>query len=84
MDLSSLHPLSDKLIAEEFPKFSETILKRLKIGADLYGDNSFIYPNTKLLREIEEELLDVCGWSFILWCKIHNLHQKMQDLNPSP
>jgi len=44
---------------------------------DSMSDNLDHLPDTRdpadLLSEIEEELLDVCGWSFVLWCRLHRL-----------
>jgi hypothetical protein len=61
------HPLAT------FPEFVEQVRARLAQGAREYGDRSFDRPISELLGEIEQELLDVCGWSFLLWCKLRAL-----------
>ena len=46
--------------------FFDDCLRRLEKGAQEYGDKSFYKPSNELLKEIEEELLDVANWSSIL------------------
>ena len=46
--------------------FFDDCLARLEKGAQEYGDESFYKPSGELVREIEEELLDVANWSSIL------------------
>ncbi len=40
---------------------------RLHRGASEYGDRSFTRPVPQTVREVEEELLDVAGWAFVMW-----------------
>ena len=47
--------------------------ERLEAGAQSYGDASFRRKPAELASEIEQELLDVCGWAFILWCRLRRL-----------
>lgn len=51
--------------------------KRLKVGAECYGDKSFDKTEGRLLQEIQEEILDIAGWSYILWAKIERLKAKL-------
>lgn len=75
----STDPLND------FPGFVAAVSQRLEKGRDTYGDKSFDKPIGELLVEIEEELLDVCGWSFVLWLKLqsmkslHDTQYKLQN-----
>ena len=54
-------------------EFVTTIEGRLDVGEKEYGDTSFTSPPAETIREITEELLDVVGWSYILWCKLKRL-----------
>jgi hypothetical protein len=56
-----------------FPTFAAAVAKRLEQGAALYADRSFTVPPDVLAGEVEQELLDVCAWSFILWCRVRAL-----------
>jgi hypothetical protein len=29
--------------------------------------------------EIKEELADVCGWAFVLWCRLNDLEQRLAE-----
>ena len=51
--------------------------KRLEKGAREYGDSSMERDTDDLLVEIQEELADVTGWSFILWRKIELLRYRV-------
>lgn len=63
--------MAKKLIL--FDDFIKALEPRLAQGADTYGDSSFKKGITQLIDEIEQELLDVCGWGWILWVKLHTL-----------
>jgi hypothetical protein len=62
---TSMHP--------GFSRFIRDVNARLERGRVTYSDRSFSRDPAELLSEIEEELLNVCGWSFLLWCRIHRL-----------
>ena len=61
-----------KPLTEQEQYFRE-LEKRLKAGAEAYGDSSFGKSENSLLKEIQEEILDIAGWSYILWAKIERL-----------
>jgi hypothetical protein len=50
------------------------------MGAKAYGDKSIGAPSERLLTEIEEELLDVVGWGFILYGKIQGLRERFAEI----
>jgi hypothetical protein len=50
---------------------------RLEEGAVEYNDESFSLPQSDLIREIEEEILDVVTWSFILAVKVANVGERI-------
>ena len=31
------------------------------------------------MGEIKEEFVDVCGWAFVLWCRLHDLEQRLAE-----
>mgnify|MGYP003145365947 CR=1 FL=1 len=62
-------PDRDQLFAE----FQCACRERMAQGAIEYGDASFGAEPEELRREIEEELLDVAVWSWILWCRVRGL-----------
>jgi hypothetical protein len=57
----------------ELAQFRLRLRERLEAGAQSYGDASFRRKPAELASEIEQELLDVCGWAFILWCRLRRL-----------
>jgi hypothetical protein len=61
---------------DAWPEFMAAIQQRLKKGAVEYGDASLSRPPSELAEEIEEELLDVCGWAFFLWLKIRKIEKR--------
>ncbi len=65
---------------ELFPDFLRAVLARLEQGEKQYGDTSFLKPPDKLAGEIEQELLDVCAWSFILWTRIREIKKRTESL----
>ena len=60
---------------DRWPEFTGAVRARLKKGQAEYGDASFKRPPEELVDEIGEELADVCGWAFVLWCRIRGLEQ---------
>lgn len=69
--------ISKDAITRIFPLYSAHLHDRLRIGAEVYGDSSFGKGPNVLLNEIQEELLDVSGWAFILFCRIQQLQEKL-------
>ena len=65
-----------KLNEQEADVYFEKLRDRLRVGAECYGDKSFEKTNERLLQEIQEEILDIAGWSYILWTKIERLKSK--------
>ena len=58
---------------DAWPTFAGAIRARLEQGRKVYGDRSFTREPEELRGEIEEELLDVCAWSFVLWVRVRAL-----------
>jgi len=57
----------------ELVEFWLRLRERLEAGARNYGEVSFRREPAELAGEIEQELLDVCGWAFVLWCRLRRL-----------
>jgi hypothetical protein len=58
---------------DDFVGWIDHCYDRLGEGQREYGDASFNAPTDDLFLEIQEELLDVANWSFILYRKIELL-----------
>ena len=50
--------------------FAEAVRARLD-----YGDRSFPSYPAALLDEVAEELLDVCGWCYVLWSRLRAIRE---------
>lgn len=61
-------------------KFFRKINARLTEGQKLYGETGFAGPALDTVAEIEEELLDIAGWGYILWVKLGRLRSALADL----
>jgi len=66
--------------ADEFIDFAASLRDRLSKGADEYGNKSFSKHPVVLLDEIEEELLDVANWSFILFKRIRSIKKALKEV----
>ena len=69
-----------RAIRELWPEYTAEIFNRLCVGAREYGDASFHKPIDVLAVEIEQEMYDVMGWGFILWCRLRKIRQAMSRL----
>lgn len=67
-----------------FEQFVGILRARLEVGAREYGDTSFERHTEAIIGEVEQELLDVVGWSYILWCRMHKLRQRFSNPPPTP
>jgi hypothetical protein len=56
-----------------FPEFIAAVRARLEAGAEAYGDQSFERPTAELVRELQQEALDLAGWGFILFERLRRL-----------
>src|SRR5262249_4799044 len=69
-------------LAAPFSTFTAAIEDRLRQGAVIYGDLSFARDPADLAGEVEQELLDVCAWSFIVWCRVRALRDALTEPTP--
>lgn len=66
-------------IFRKWPAYACEVRDKLLIGASTYGDASFKRKPQELLTEVMEELKDVSGWAFILWCRCQDLLQELKE-----
>ena len=55
---------------DQFERFQQQVRERMEMGRKESGDRSFDAQGLALVEEVRQELLDVCGWSYILWHKL--------------
>jgi len=70
----------DENSVKDFGTFIAELAKRLDKGHQDYGDASFRRPMDELCDEIGQELMDVCGWSFIQWRRLRELKKEINRL----
>lgn len=63
---------------EAAEEFLGLIRERLAHGRRQYGDASLALAPGSIVGEIEEELLDVAGWSFVLWLRMRGLRDHLK------
>ena len=71
-------PISDREIEQSWPEYVRQVESRLDMGRRNYGDASFSADPATLLTEIQAELEDVAGWSFVLWCRLQRLKKALR------
>lgn len=62
----------------EFSAFLQQLELKVERGAIEYGDKSFDLPANRTISELQAELLDICGWGFILWVRMERLRQALE------
>lgn len=75
-------PKSDAAIAR-FEGFTSEVRSRLEAGKRAYGDSSFETPLERMITEIQQELMDVTGWSFILFDRLEELRERLRAVSAS-
>ena len=63
-----------------FQQYIEAVTRRMRCGHREYGDRSFSAEPLQLIREVQEELEDVCGWSFVLWHRLEAAKRALQGV----
>ena len=67
----------------EFQEFLQKLEQKVEAGALAYGDRSFNLPADHLATELEAELIDICGWGFVLWVRMQRLRDSLANLEES-
>ena len=70
----------DTEIYRMFNRMRNEIICKLELGHRLYGDDGFDGPPSHTAKEIMEELVDINGWSVLLWNKMYHLIHKLEQL----
>lgn len=60
-----------------FLKFIFLLRKKQEVGIREHGKK--IPPIDQLFLELEMELLDICGWGFLLWMRLEELKKKTKE-----
>lgn len=63
----------------EFNDFVYALEARLDAGEQEYGDSSFSKHPLVLVQEIQEELLDVANWAFILYSRMSSIKDELEE-----
>jgi hypothetical protein len=61
----------------EWAAFAAAVGNRLAAGQRTYGDVSLEASPHALAGELEDELLDLAGWGFILWRRLRALRKRL-------
>jgi len=72
-------PISDEALRSEFPAWSDKIRARCENGKLEYGDKSFSKDPLALIEELEQECLDIPGWSFITYCRLQQMKRALTE-----
>lgn len=62
-----------------FDRFTDQLYAKMQLGHKLYGNDAFREHPLKLLSEVKEELIDISGWSIILYSRIENLEHAIAE-----
>lgn len=64
-----------------FEKFVSDVRARLDAGRETYADRSFGRDPRDLIHELQEELVDVCGWGYILSMRLNAVQAALNELS---
>jgi len=65
---------------EKWNQFSERVKQRLDQGAESYGNTNFEMSCGDLLSEIEQEALDLMGWTFLFWVRLQKMREALASV----
>jgi len=66
---------------ENLDAFFRRVRERMDVGRVEYGDRSFASDPLSLVNEIQEEILDIAGWSYVLYCRMERVREKNSELS---
>ena len=67
-------------LRQDWLEFVSLVEHRQEQGAVEYGDATLRRPVLEILDEVEEELLDVMGWSFFAWRRVRRLKARVKKV----
>ena len=67
-----------------WPQFADEVASRLDAGAREYGQRSFSREPADLIDEVQQELRDVAGWSWVLANRLEAVRQAMAAAELAP
>ncbi len=60
--------------------FVKALWEKMDKGRQEHTDASFDKPATDLVDEITEEILDICGWSVLLYTRLKRLKKAVKRI----
>ena len=78
--LDDKEPGINQDLASEWREFVSLVEPRLERGAVEYGESTLRRSSVEILDEVEQEILDVMGWSFFAWRRIKRLRTRMKNV----
>jgi len=63
---------------EQWGAFMGQVYRRLEQGEQAYHGLSFQREPVDLAVEVEQEILDLAAWSFILWTRLRAIKAKLE------
>lgn len=68
----------------EFAEFVLRLHDKCERGAKTYGEASFDKPLPRTLDELLDELLDLSGWSWVMFVRIEALKEALATMQVDP
>jgi len=62
---------------DKLEDFQEQMKQRLEMGVQIYGNG--IFNDDDLIVDIEEELLDLANYSYLIYARIQNIKQMIPE-----
>jgi hypothetical protein len=63
---------------KKLDEFVGKMRERIAKGEASYGEDAYLHHD--LPKEIEEEIVDMCVWSFLMWNKLQKLKKKIESV----
>jgi len=62
----------------DITEFIRLLIRKMNKGKK---EHKNVFPSTmKCVDEIEAEMLDICGWSYLLWKRLQNLKKSLKNI----
>ena len=65
-----------------WPDFTEAVRSRLEKGRAEYRNRSFTRSPGDLMAELQQEVLDLAGWGFVLWHRLEAMRTALNGTEP--